>query len=104
MSSMPIHKYRPFAPINLPDRKWPSRVIDKAPIWCSVDLRDGNRPLVERRGPERNRRRLDMLVKPGFKETQVGSPAAPETDFPFVRELVEPDLIPDDLPIQVLNQ
>jgi len=104
MSSMPIHKYRPFAPINLPDRKWPSRVIDRAPIWCSVDLRDGNQALVEPMGPERKRRMFDMLVKLGFKEIEVGFPAASETDFTFVRELVEQDLIPADVTIQVLTQ
>src|SRR5579872_1678810 len=104
MSSMPIHKYRPFAPINLSDRKWPSRVIDKAPIWCSVDLRDGNQALVEPMGPERKRRMFDMLVKLGFKEIEVGFPAASETDFSFVRELVEKDLVPDDVTIQVLTQ
>ena len=63
MSTMPIHKYRPFPPINLPDRQWPSRVIDKAPIWCSVDLRDGNQALVEPMGPERKRRMFDLLVQ-----------------------------------------
>jgi 2-isopropylmalate synthase len=104
MSSMPIHKYRPFAPIELPDRKWPSRVIDKPPIWCSVDLRDGNQALVEPMGPERKRRMFDMLVKLGFKEIEVGFPAASETDFAFVRELVEQDLIPEDVTIQVLTQ
>src|SRR5580700_10110449 len=104
MSSMPIHKYRPFAPIDLPDRKWPSRVIDKAPIWCSVDLRDGNQALIEPMGPERKRRMFDMLVKLGFKEIEVGFPAASETDFTFVRELVEQDLIPADVTIQVLTQ
>jgi 2-isopropylmalate synthase len=104
MSAMPIHKYRPFAPINLPDRKWPSRIIDKAPVWCSVDLRDGNQALIEPMGPERKRRMFDMLVKLGFKEIEVGFPAASETDFAFVRELVEQDLIPDDVTIQVLTQ
>src|SRR5579863_1463455 len=104
MTVMPIHKYRPFAPINLPDRKWPSRVIEKAPIWCSVDLRDGNQALVEPMGPERKRRMFDMLVKLGFKEIEVGFPAASETDFSFVRELVEKDLVPDDVTIQVLTQ
>ncbi len=102
--SMPIHKYRPFTPINLPDRKWPSRVIDKAPIWCSVDLRDGNQALVEPMGPERKRRMFDLLVKLGFKEIEVGFPAASETDFTFVRELIEKELIPDDVTIQVLTQ
>jgi 2-isopropylmalate synthase len=104
MSTMPVHKYRPFAPINLPDRQWPSRVITKPPIWCSVDLRDGNQALVEPMGPERKRRMFEMLVKLGFKEIEVGFPAASETDFAFCRELVEEDLIPDDVTIQVLTQ
>ena len=89
MPGMPIHKYRPFAPINLPDRHWPGRVIDRAPIWCSVDLRDGNQALVEPMGPDRKRRMFDLLVKLGFKEIEVGFPAASETDFDFVRELVD---------------
>jgi 2-isopropylmalate synthase len=104
MTTMPIHKYRPFTPINLPDRQWPSQVLGKAPLWCSVDLRDGNQALVEPMGPERKRRMFDMLVKLGFKEIEVGFPAASETDFAFVRELVEMDLIPDDVTIQVLTQ
>jgi 2-isopropylmalate synthase len=101
---MPIHKYRPFAPITLPDRQWPARVIDRAPLWCSVDLRDGNQALVEPMGPDRKRRMFDLLVKLGFKEIEVGFPAASETDFAFVRELVERDLVPDDVTIQVLTQ
>ncbi len=101
---MPIHKYRPFAPIVLPDRRWPARVIDKAPLWCSVDLRDGNQALVEPMGPDRKRRMFDLLVKLGFKEIEVGFPAASETDFAFVRSLVEEDLVPDDVTIQVLTQ
>ena len=104
MSEMPIHKYRPFAPINLPDRRWPARVVDRAPLWCSVDLRDGNQALVEPMGPERKRRMFDLLVKLGFKEIEVGFPAASKTDFDFVRELIEHDLIPDDVTIQVLTQ
>ena len=104
MSQMPIHKYRPFAPIRLPDRRWPARVIDHAPLWCSVDLRDGNQALVEPMGPERKRRMFDLLVKLGFKEIEVGFPAASETDFAFVRELVEQDLVPEDVTIQVLTQ
>jgi 2-isopropylmalate synthase len=104
MPGMPIHKYRPFAPINLPDRRWPSRVIDRAPAWCSVDLRDGNQALVEPMGPDRKRRMFELLVKLGFKEIEVGFPAASETDFAFVRELVEKDLIPEDVTIQVLTQ
>ncbi|MGA8549879.1 MAG: 2-isopropylmalate synthase [Stellaceae bacterium] len=104
MSEMPIHKYRPFAPINLPDRLWPARVVDRAPLWCSVDLRDGNQALVEPMGPERKRRMFDLLVKLGFKEIEVGFPAASETDFAFVRELIEADLVPEDVTIQVLTQ
>ncbi len=104
MSDMPIHKYRPFAPVSLPDRQWPARVIDHAPLWCSVDLRDGNQALVEPMGPDRKRRMFDLLVKLGFKEIEVGFPAASETDFAFVRELVEQDLVPDDVTIQVLTQ
>src|SRR5215469_9636475 len=104
MSTMPIHKYRPFAPIHLPDRTWPRRVIDRAPLWCSVDLRDGNQALVEPMGPDRKRRMFDLLVKLGFKEIEVGFPSASETDFSFVRELIERDLVPDDVTIQVLTQ
>jgi 2-isopropylmalate synthase len=104
MSSMPIHKYRPFAPINLPDRQWPSRIIDKAPTWCSVDLRDGNQALIEPMGAEKKRRLFDMLVKLGFKEIEVGFPAASDTDFSFVRQIIEEDLIPEDVTIQVLTQ
>jgi 2-isopropylmalate synthase len=104
MTSMPFHKYRPFAPINLPDRQWPSKTITKAPLWCSVDLRDGNQALVEPMGPERKRRMFETLVKLGFKEIEVGFPAASQTDFDFVRELVEENLIPDDVTIQVLTQ
>ena len=104
MSVMPIHKYRAFPAIALPDRRWPTRVIDRAPQWCSVDLRDGNQALIEPMGPERKRRMFDMLVKLGFKEIEVGFPAASETDFAFCRELVEENLVPDDVTIQVLTQ
>src|SRR6266566_6604317 len=104
MASMPIHKYRPFQPVHLPGRTWPSRTIERAPIWCSVDLRDGNQALVEPMGAEKKRRMFDMLVKLGFKEIEVGFPAASDTDFAFVRELVEKDLVPDDVTIQVLTQ
>ncbi|HKS88890.1 MAG TPA: 2-isopropylmalate synthase, partial [Stellaceae bacterium] len=104
MSTMPIHKYRAFAPIDLPDRQWPSRVITKAPMWCSVDLRDGNQALVEPMGPERKRRMFEMLVKLGFKEIEVGFPAASDTDFTFIRDIIEEDVIPADVTIQVLTQ
>src|SRR3954469_16398868 len=76
MTVMPIHKYRPFQPINLPDRQWPSRIIDRAPTWCSVDLRDGNQALMEPMGPEKKRRMFDLLLGLGFKEIEVGFPAA----------------------------
>jgi 2-isopropylmalate synthase len=104
MASMPIHKYRPFPPVHLPDRIWPSRTIVTAPIWCSVDLRDGNQALVEPMGAERKRRMFDLLVKLGFKEIEVGFPAASQTDFDFVRELIDGDLVPNDVTIQVLTQ
>jgi 2-isopropylmalate synthase len=104
MTTMPIHKYRPFAPITLPDRQWPSRVTSKAPLWCSVDLRDGNQALVEPMGPERKRRMFETLVKLGFKEIEVGFPAASDTDFAFIRAIIEEGLVPDDVTIQVLTQ
>ncbi len=100
----PKGKYLPFQPIDLPDRRWPGRVIAKPPIWCSVDLRDGNQALIEPMGPERKRRMFDTLVAIGFKEIEVGFPAASQTDFDFVRTIIEEDLIPDDIAIQVLTQ
>ena len=104
MPGMPIHKYRAFPTIDLPDRRWPMQVIRHAPQWCSVDLRDGNQALVEPMGPDRKRRMFDLLVQLGFKEIEVGFPAASETDFTFVRELIEQNLVPDDVTIQVLTQ
>src|SRR5205823_5505416 len=104
MTSMPIHKYRPFPTIDLPDRRWPAQVTDRAPLWCSVDLRDGNQALVEPMGPDRKRRMFELLVRLGFKEIEVGFPAASETDFGFIRELIEERLVPDDVTIQVLTQ
>ena len=104
MSTMAIHKYQAFEPIGLADRAWPGKVIDKAPIWCSVDLRDGNQALVEPMGPERKRRMFELLCRMGFKEIEVGFPSASETDFDFCRLLVEQDMIPDDVTIQVLTQ
>ena len=104
MTAMPIHKYRTFPAIDLPDRQWPARSIDKAPTWCSVDLRDGNQALVEPMGPEKKRRMFDLLLRLGFKEIEVGFPAASDTDFAFVREIIEQNLIPDDVTIQVLTQ
>src|SRR5215475_4855512 len=97
-------KYVPFKPIDLKDRRWPNAVITKPPIWCAVDLRDGNQALIEPMDSDRKTRMFKLLVKMGFKEIEVGFPAASETDFDFVRELIEKDMIPDDVAIQVLTQ
>jgi 2-isopropylmalate synthase len=104
MITMPVHKYRPYAPVHLPDRQWPQRTQERAPVWCSVDLRDGNQALVEPMGPERKRRFFDLLVRLGFKEIEVAFPAASQTDFDFVREIIEEKRIPDGVAIQVLTQ
>jgi 2-isopropylmalate synthase len=100
----PHEKYRPFPPVNMPDRQWPSQVIAKPPIWCSVDLRDGNQALIEPMGQERKIRMFNALVKMGFKEIEVGFPSASQTDFDFVRFLIEERKIPRDVTIQVLTQ
>jgi 2-isopropylmalate synthase len=100
----PGKKYAPFAPIDLPDRRWPNQTITRAPIWCSVDLRDGNQALIEPMDVERKRRMFDLLVRTGFKEIEIGFPAASQTDFDFVRWLIEKDLIPEDVTVQVLTQ
>ena len=100
----PSTKYRAFAPIDLGARTWPNRVITAPPTWCSVDLRDGNQALIEPMDAARKRRMFDMLVKIGFKEIEVGFPAASQTDFDFVREIIDERLIPDDVTIQVLTQ
>jgi 2-isopropylmalate synthase len=104
MKIEPSAKYRPFAPIALADRTWPSRVITAPPVWCSVDLRDGNQALIEPMDAERKLRMFRLLVKMGYKEIEIGFPAASQTDFDFVRKLVEDDLIPDDVNVQVLTQ
>ena len=101
---MPIEKYRAFEPIDLPDRKWPGQVITHAPIWCSVDLRDGNQALINPMDQERKKRMFETLVRMGFKEIEVGFPSASETDFDFCRYLIESDAIPDDVIVQVLTQ
>ena len=101
---MAFDKYTPFLPLVLRDRTWPDRRIEKAPLWCSVDLRDGNQALIDPMDPERKRRMFDVLVKMGFKEIEVGFPSASQPDFDFVRQLIEEDLIPDDVTIQVLVQ
>ena len=104
MTQMPIQKYRAYPPIILPDRQWPSRVIEKAPIWCSVDLRDGNQALIEPMGVERKNRMFELLVDMGFKEIEVAFPSASQTDFDFVRSIIESGAIPDGVAIQVLTQ
>src|SRR4249919_410936 len=101
---MQFSKYKPYVPIVLRDRTWPNVVIDKAPLWCSVDLRDGNQALIDPMDPVRKRRMFDTLVRMGFKEIEVGFPSASQPDFDFVRQLIEEDLIPDDVIIQVLVQ
>ncbi|MGI5221932.1 2-isopropylmalate synthase [Nocardia sp. CA-290969] len=107
-SSMPVFRYRPFAeevePVVLPDRTWPDKVIDRAPAWCAVDLRDGNQALIDPMSPARKRRMFDLLVRMGYKEIEVGFPSASQTDFDFVREIIEDGAIPDDVTIQVLTQ
>ncbi len=103
-SGMPAHRYRAFAPIHLPDRTWPSRTITDAPRWLSTDLRDGNQALIDPMTPTRKRRMFELLVRMGYKEIEVGFPAASETDFAFVRELIESDAVPDDVTISVLTQ
>src|ERR1700677_1319352 len=100
----PSTKYRAFAPIDLKDRRWPNAVIESPPTWCSVDLRDGNQALIEPMDAARKRRMFDMLIRIGFKEIEVGFPAASQTDFDFVREIIEKGLIPDDVTLQVLTQ
>ncbi|WP_336651094.1 MULTISPECIES: 2-isopropylmalate synthase [unclassified Leucobacter] len=106
-SGMPVHRYRPFHEIinvDLPDRTWPTKRITEAPRWCAVDLRDGNQALIDPMSPERKRIMFDLLVKMGYKEIEVGFPSASQTDFDFVRQLIEDDAIPDDVTIQVLTQ
>ncbi len=107
-SALPFHRYRPFAetvePVSLPDRTWPDRTIDRAPVWCAVDLRDGNQALIDPMSPTRKRRMFDLLVRMGYKEIEVGFPAASQTDFEFVREIITEGAIPEDVSIQVLTQ
>ena len=102
--TMPFHKYKPFEPIALKDRTWPDQVISQAPRWCSVDLRDGNQALIEPMSPAQKQQMYDLLVALGFKEIEVGFPAASQADFDFVRNIIEGGLIPAGLTIQVLCQ
>lgn len=101
---MPHHRYRPFPPIELPDRTWPAQVITEAPRWLSTDLRDGNQALIDPMSPARKMKMFELLVKMGYKEIEVGFPAASETDFAFVRQLIEGEHVPDDVTISVLTQ
>jgi len=101
---MPFHKYKPFKPIALADRSWPDQVISRAPRWCSVDLRDGNQALIEPMSPVEKQQMYDLLIDLGFKEIEVGFPAASQTDFDFVRNIIEADSIPEGVTIQVLCQ
>ncbi len=102
--AMPFAKYQAFRPIELPDRQWPNRVIDRAPRWCSVDLRDGNQALIDPMNVDEKLRLWDLLLKIGFSEIEVGFPAASQPDFDFIRKLVDEDRIPDDVTVQVLCQ
>ena len=107
-SAMPVHRYRQFADevekVAVPDRTWPDKVITTAPMWCAVDLRDGNQALIDPMSPARKRRMFDLLVRMGYKEIEVGFPSASQTDYDFVREIIEDGAIPDDVTIQVLTQ
>ena len=102
--TMPFDRYQAFVPLELPDRQWPNRKLTKAPQWCSVDLRDGNQALIDPMDPERKLRMFTTLVGMGFTEIEVGFPSASQPDFDFVRQLIEDDLIPDNVTIQVLTQ
>ena len=102
--TMPFEKYQPFLPLQLPDRTWPDQRIEAAPLWCSVDLRDGNQALIDPMDPVRKRKMFDLLVDMGLKEVEIGFPSASQPDFDFCRHLIEEDLIPDDVWIQVLVQ
>ena len=103
-SAMPVGRYTAFPPIDLPDRTWPSQVITRAPRWLSTDLRDGNQALIDPMTPVRKRRMFDLLVRMGYQEIEVGFPSASETEFEFIRSLIEGDLIPDNVTISVLTQ
>ncbi|MEU9842379.1 2-isopropylmalate synthase [Actinomadura sp. NPDC048032] len=103
-SGMPFQRYKPFAPVRLPDRTWPDQVITEAPRWCAVDLRDGNQALIDPMDSHRKLKMFELLVRMGYKEIEVGFPAASQTDFDFVRQIIEEDRIPDDVVVQVLTQ
>ena len=104
MQSAPITKYRPFATVHLPGRQWPNRTLTRAPIWCSVDLRDGNQALAQPMSVEEKLEYFEMLVRIGFKEIEVGFPSASQIEFDFCRRLIEEGRIPEGVSIQVLCQ
>ncbi|MBT7741921.1 MAG: 2-isopropylmalate synthase, partial [Opitutae bacterium] len=104
MQTPPITKYRPWGTIDLPDRQWPGKVIDRVPIWCSVDLRDGNQALPIPMGVEQKLELFDLLAKIGFKEIEVGFPSAAQTEFDFARKLIDEDRVPEGVALQVLTQ
>ena len=104
MSQFDYRKYRPFAPVGLTDRNWPDRVISKAPDWCSVDLRDGNQALPQPMSVRKKLELYELLVQLGFTEIEIGFPSASQTEFDFARRLIEDNLIPDTVTIQVLTQ
>jgi 2-isopropylmalate synthase len=104
MNVDPAQKYRPYTSVAMSDRTWPSKSITRPPVWCSVDLRDGNQALIEPMDPQRKLRMFNLLVKMGYKEIEVGFPAASQTDYDFIRKLIDDDLIPDDVTVQVLTQ
>ncbi|HKR71436.1 MAG TPA: 2-isopropylmalate synthase [Streptosporangiaceae bacterium] len=103
-SGMPCYRYRPFPAVDLPDRQWPSRTVTAAPRWLSTDLRDGNQALIDPMNAARKQAMFDLLVRMGYKEIEVGFPAASQTDFDFIRSLIESDSVPDDVRISVLTQ
>jgi len=103
-SPMAFRRYKPFTALDMPDRTWPATVITEAPRWCAVDLRDGNQALIDPMSPARKMRMFELLLRMGYKEIEVGFPSASQTDFDFVRQLIEEDRIPDDVVIQVLTQ
>lgn len=104
MNKMPFERYQPFETVKLDNRTWPGKTIEKAPIWCSVDLRDGNQALIEPMDTTRKLKMYKLLLDMGFKEIEVGFPSASQTDYDFLRTLIEEDMIPDDVSIQVLTQ
>ncbi|WP_425471525.1 2-isopropylmalate synthase [Tessaracoccus massiliensis] len=103
-TGMPVHRYTPFVPVDVPDRTWPAQRIEKAPRWLSTDLRDGNQALIDPMTPSRKMRMFELLVEIGYKEIEIGFPSASQTDFDFVRQLIEEDRVPEDVTISVLTQ